>query len=87
MSPLLCAIYKSRKKSELYLYLAKKDDFSKIPAALLEQFGPPELVTVMALTENRQFARIDLKKLLLALDTQGFYLQLPPSDPEQRVAW
>lgn len=87
MPPFICAVYKSPKKSELYLYVPKKEDFSRVPAELLQHFGKPVLVTVLALTPGRQFARVEPQKLQLALETQGFYLQMPPTDAQQRVAW
>ena len=34
-----CAIYKSRRKQDTYLYLATKDDFSHIPDPLLKLIG------------------------------------------------
>ena len=36
-----CAIYKSRRKQDTYLYLATKDDFSHIPDPLLKLIGEP----------------------------------------------
>jgi len=41
---MLCFIYKSLKK-DLYLYIAKKDDFLKGPEALLNYFEQMEFVT------------------------------------------
>ncbi len=75
---MLCAIYKSLKKDETYLYLAKKDDFSPVPEALMAMFGKPQLALVINLAQKKQLVRADIDKVKKALDEDGFYLQLPP---------
>ncbi|MFO6422138.1 YcgL domain-containing protein [Motilimonas sp. KMU-193] len=75
---MLCAIYKSLKKEETYLYLAKKDDFSRVPEALMAMFGKPKLALVINLAQKKQLVRADIEKVKKALDEDGFYLQLPP---------
>lgn len=74
-----CYIYKSLKKSELYLYLTAKDDFSAVPKALLDSFGKLELVMELALTPERKLAKEEAEKVLAALEKQGFFVQLPPT--------
>lgn len=74
-----CYIYKSLKKDELYLYLKKKDDFSDIPEPLFKNFGPLQFVMELDLTPERKLAREDAKKVLASLDSQGFFVQLPPA--------
>jgi len=78
ISAMLTAIYKSAKRPDTYLYLAKRDDFSAVPAALLEMFGSPELVTVLDLARREQLAGADIKKVCADINERGFYLQLPP---------
>ena len=75
---MLCAIYKSSKKQETYLYVPGRDDFSKVPEALLETFGVPVFLMIMPLKKDRAMARVDINKLRSELKTKGFYLQLPP---------
>ncbi|MCE2571913.1 YcgL domain-containing protein [Motilimonas eburnea] len=75
---MLCAIYKSLKKDETYLYLAKKDDFSRVPEALMTMFGKPQLALVINLAQKKQLVRADIDKVKKALDEDGFFLQLPP---------
>lgn len=75
---MLCAVYRSLRKEGTYLYIEKRDDFSKVPALLLENFGKPELVTVINLAKREHLAQIDINKLKAALAEPGFYLQLPP---------
>lgn len=78
MTKQLCNIYKSRRKEETYLYVSLSDDLSRVPEALLETFGRPELVTKLLITEDRKLARVEAAKVLQSISEQGFYLQLPP---------
>ncbi|GBL03438.1 YcgL domain-containing protein [Glaciecola sp. KUL10] len=82
---MLCAIYKSSKKADTYLYIPKKDYFEDIPKALMETFGQPIFVTLLALNKKPKVAgkpSIELQEILVQ---QGFYLQLPPK-PEDLLA-
>lgn len=75
---MLCFIYKSSKKEHLYLYIDKKDDFSKVPEALFISFGKIEFVMELELTAERRLAREDAGKVMEALKDKGFFVQLPP---------
>lgn len=75
---MLCAIYKSPKKQETYLYLPKRDEFSAVPEVLMETFGKPQFVMLINLDENRSLALADAKKVRAEMTDKGFYLQLPP---------
>jgi len=80
----LCDIYKTDKKQEMYLYVAREDGLERLPKPLLQQFGEPILVTTMVLTENKKLARADVRQVMSEIAGKGFYLQLPPSPYEQR---
>ncbi len=73
-----CFIYKSLKKDYLYLYIVNKDDFSKVPEALLNSFGKMEFVMAIELSQERKLAREDAGKIMDSLKSQGFFVQLPP---------
>lgn len=75
---MLCAVYKSLKKEQTYLYVERRDDFSAVPEALLSSFGPPQLVTIINLAARQHLALADLTKVKNQLQSQGFYLQIPP---------
>lgn len=75
---MLCAVYKSPKKQETYLYVLKRDDFSAVPEQLMATFGTPQLVTLLNLANRDKLGIANLEKLTAALKEQGFYLQLPP---------
>ena len=78
-----CFIYKSLKKDYLYLYIAKQDDFSKVPDALFKHLGKLEFVMAMDLTPERKLAREDAGKVIESLKEQGFFVQLPPQKETQ----
>jgi len=74
----LCTIYRSLKKADTYLYVEKKDDFSKVPEELMKLVGTPMLVMTMDLDGRDKLAQADLDKVKQELQDKGFYLQLPP---------
>lgn len=73
-----CAVYKSRKRADTYLYVLKRDDFSQVPSALMQSFGAPQFVLVCDLDRRQRLGLADLDAVRRALSEQGFYLQLPP---------
>ncbi|WP_019613318.1 YcgL domain-containing protein [Psychromonas ossibalaenae] len=75
---MLCAVYKSIRKPQTYLFIAKRDDFSPVPDPLLEQFGPPQLVSLLNIKKETKLALADAEKVLSSIVDNGYYLQLPP---------
>lgn len=74
----LCNVYKSAKTNDVYLYVARDEGLLRVPGALLEKFGEPELALTIDLHPSRRLAREDPVKVIAAIDENGFYLQLPP---------
>ncbi len=81
----LCSVYRSSRNEGMYLYVDKKEELARVPEALLQTFGKPELAMSLALYPERKLARADVNKVLEALVQTGFYLQMPPK-PEAEVA-
>ncbi len=77
---MLIAVYKTAKKAGMYLYVAKKDDFSAVPEALMAQFGKPQLVMMLPVQKREALAGVDKARLIEAMNEQGFYLQMPPKE-------
>lgn len=75
---MLCTIYKSLKKADTYLFVEKRDDFSRVPKVLMETFGRPEMVMILNLSGQQKLALADINKVTAELKRCGFYLQLPP---------
>jgi len=78
MSRVLCSIYKSSKKDEMYLYVPKAVGLKQVPEVLMQMFGTPRHVTDMFLVPERKLARADIEQVLEKLASQQFYLQMPP---------
>ncbi len=79
---LLCQVYKSPRKAEMYLYVEHAQGLEPVPASLLQQFGEPEAIMLLKLEPGRKLARADVQLVLAALEEQGYYLQMPPSTAE-----
>ncbi|RUO55953.1 MULTISPECIES: YcgL domain-containing protein [Pseudidiomarina] len=75
---MLCAVYRSPKRADTYLYLAHPADFSLLPDTLAKSFGEPQHVMTIALKADRKLARLSVDELKQHLDDPGFYLQIPP---------
>ncbi|GAB2931172.1 YcgL domain-containing protein [Hafnia psychrotolerans] len=75
---MLCAIYRSNKRDQTYLYVEKKDDFSRIPEELMQGFGKPQFSMVINLGLREKLATADIEKVKQSLNEQGYYLQVPP---------
>lgn len=75
---MLCAVYKSPKKEQTYLFIKQRDNFSDVPDALMSMFGKPVMVTLINLATKDKLAYADIEKVKENLTDQGFYLQLPP---------
>ena len=46
---MFCVIYRSSKRDQTYLYVEKKDDFSRVPEELMKGFGQPQLAMILPL--------------------------------------
>ncbi|AVJ17979.1 YcgL domain-containing protein [Serratia rhizosphaerae] len=75
---MLCVIYRSSKRDQTYLYVEKKDDFSRVPEDLLKSFGAPQFAMLLNLDERKRLANANIDKVREALKEEGFYLQVPP---------
>lgn len=74
----ICAVYKSSRKADTYLYLAKRNDFSEVPASLMELFGTPVFSMLLPIEKIKGLANADIEKVRTEVAKKGFYLQLPP---------
>lgn len=75
---MLCAIYKSLKRSDCYLYVPARTDFNHLPEQLMQYFGQPKFVMVFNLAGKKKLARLENSQVIEAIATQGYYLQLLP---------
>ena len=70
---IICSIYRSKKKDEMYLYVDKTKALSLVPDGLLTMFGKPE-----HLTADKKLAKADAADILSDIEAKGYYLQMPP---------
>lgn len=82
MSKLICEIFQSSKQPGMYLYVEKKAGLTRVPEVLLERFGKAKSAMTLLLTPERKLANADIGKVLSAIETQGFYLQLPKGEDD-----
>ena len=75
---MLCAVYKSSRKADTYLFVKKRDFFDDVPAPLMEMFGLPKLVMVFPIAKRDALGMADIEKVRAAMAENGFYLQIPP---------
>lgn len=75
---MICAVYKSSRKADTYLFIRQKDKFDDVPSALLEVFGPPQLVMLLPIEKRQHLGLADITKVKAELAQNGYYLQLPP---------
>ncbi len=62
----------------MYIYLAERDDFSKVPTTIMTSLGNVEFAMELELGPERKLARDNPEKVLHNLRQNGFHLQLPP---------
>lgn len=77
--PLPVSVYASRRRQEMYLYVARDMDLETLPASLMQHFGEPRHVMDLSLHSRRTLARADVETVITTVREQGFYLQMPPS--------
>jgi uncharacterized protein YcgL (UPF0745 family) len=71
-------VYKSRRKSDTYVYLRERDGFGLIPDPIRNALGELTFVLEVMLTPERQLARADAKVVRTNLAARGFHVQYPP---------
>jgi uncharacterized protein len=76
---LVCQVFRSSRKEEMYLYVEKANGLKDVPEVLMKQFGEPQEVMTLLLTADRKLARADIGEVLKEITEQGFYLQMPPT--------
>ncbi len=81
-----CSIYKGTKKIGHYLYIEKRDDFSRVPQVLVDMLGQLELVISLELSAKRQLAQANVNDVMQQLTEQGYYFQMPPRTGEELLS-
>ncbi|MCW8806926.1 MAG: YcgL domain-containing protein [Rhodanobacter sp.] len=75
-----CFVYASARKIDSYLWLAQRDDFERLPEAMVSMLGDLRFVLEVQLDGQRRLPVEDAEQVLEHLRTQGWHLQLPPPE-------
>ena len=77
MTNTTCYIYRCFAKADMYLYLAEKDDFSKLPDKLKKNMGRTEFTMQLEINIDKKLAKEDAEQVIKNLQDQGFHVQMP----------
>lgn len=81
MSPLICQVYSCAKKDGCYVYMKKSDQPTEVlPEALREALGQLSPALSMLLDANKTLANADTEVVIKAIEADGFYVQMPPTE-------
>lgn len=83
---MICAIYRSKRKIDTYVYVLKQEDEAKnldlVPQAIHDGMGDLSYVMELDLESRDCLARVDIEAVKLSLKEKGMYIQMPPSQEE-----
>ena len=79
-----CDIYKSSKVAELFVYLKHGVDLDTLPEPLAARMGKASLIMTLDLSPGRKLARADVLKVIEKVESDGFYVQMPPGETVRR---
>jgi len=83
---MICAIYRSKRKIDTYVYVVKQEDETKnldvVPEVIHEGMGELSYVMELDLESRDSLARVDIEAVKLSLKEKGMYIQMPPSQAE-----
>ncbi|TCP92205.1 hypothetical protein EDC44_1245 [Cricetibacter osteomyelitidis] len=84
---MLCAIYRSKRKAGMYLYIEKRNQFDAVPESLLQVFGQPQFVMLFNLLGTKSLVQADNQEVLQHIRQNGFYLQMPKQEENLLAQW
>lgn len=73
--------YRHPKKEGMFLLLAQTTPWEKVPPMLQEAFGQKSIAVEFDMHADKKLARVDGAIVWQALTSQGYYVQMPPADP------
>ncbi len=77
-----CAVYRSKKTDQMFLFIPEKDKFDDIPEAVLKSFGMPVFSMELELVPGQQLVRARADEIIANLKELGYHVQLPPPATE-----
>ena len=73
-----CTVYKSLRQFDYFLYVRSDEQFERVPAGLKELLGDLQKVIELELHAERKLAQADVAQVMRQIESQGYYLQMPP---------
>jgi uncharacterized protein YcgL (UPF0745 family) len=77
---LKCEVYRSSRKAGTYLFVADAEDLGNLPDDLKARLEPLEWVMAIDLAERDTLAATRPATVIDSIESQGFFLQLPPGE-------
>lgn len=71
-----CYVYRSERKNDTYVYMKADVETTELPDSVTEFMGDLTKVLEVDLSKKK-LAQADVQQVIAAIETQGFYLQLP----------
>ncbi len=69
----------------MYIYLAKEDDFSKVPKDIYNSLGIIEFAMELELSTDKKLARENTEQVIKNLKENSFHLQLADETPVEEL--
>jgi uncharacterized protein YcgL (UPF0745 family) len=79
MKKLVCDIYRCANKEGMYVYVDKDDGIDNLPEGLKKRTGRLDKAMTLIIEPGKKLARAKSEDVIIAIENQGFYLQMPPS--------
>ena len=80
-----CYVYRCSAKQDMYIYLAKENDFESIDENLKKKLGELKFAMTLDLDDNTKLAKENPATILNNLESQGFHLQLPAETSVEEI--
>lgn len=80
-----CYIYRCSRKEDMYIYLPERDDFSRIPPAIMKGIGYATFAMELDITPDTRLARENASDILANIEERGFHLQLPSTETVESI--
>lgn len=75
-----CEVYRSNRKEGTYIFVPDSKALGVLPDTLKARLEPLEWVMALDLEKRTTLAATDPASVIDSIESQGFYLQLPPGD-------
>ena len=72
-----CYVYRSERKNDTYVYMKAGVETTELPESVTQFMGDLTKLLEVDLSKKK-LANANVEQVMAAIETQGFYLQLPP---------